>query len=190
MAVIYQITCKANGKSYIGQSTHSFNERYQNGEFWIETHNRELQRDCYEYGKDFMEVTILLDSPFIMQDELSAIESVLIEKRRTFHPNGYNLKRPYRNESATNNKTRLRPLKGPYVRSLINSEENSIKVRLNDNESNVLNYIAKFGPTPSHDINLKVNLSKQGLKVLLGRLKKQGLIQLHGRGPSAVYMLK
>jgi DNA-binding transcriptional regulator YiaG len=87
MGIIYKITNKQNGRSYIGGTSLSFENRYQN-RWWATTHNTELQDDAFKLGSDFFEVTFLFESE--NNDELGRIEQEMIEVHQTMTPNGYN----------------------------------------------------------------------------------------------------
>lgn len=64
------------------------------------------------------------------------------------------------------------------------------KVQLSTNEKIVVEFLRKNGPSSTSELREKTKMSPQGIKVLLGRLKKHGTIELRGRGPSAYYSLK
>lgn len=48
--IIYRIINNINGKSYIGQSTLSFNKRYKGGQWWKYTHNLLLKNSISKHG--------------------------------------------------------------------------------------------------------------------------------------------
>jgi|SRR5882724_5364478 len=88
--VIYKITNKINGMSYIGQTIHDFEYRYNhNGKWWINTHNAKLRNSAKKHGKDRFLVEILRDNVKTL-DELNRSEKLYIKKFNTLYPNGYN----------------------------------------------------------------------------------------------------
>lgn len=110
MPIIYKITCKNTGKSYIGKSENSFETRYCDGRFWAKTHNKQLQDDAYLYGKDNMIVQTLIESNAIHGQELLDLEQYFITKHRTFSPHGYNLRNPGRSDNSKSENHSAPPL--------------------------------------------------------------------------------
>jgi len=88
--LVYKIINKINGKTYIGQTTRSIEDR------WIEHCKPANELRSYisnaiqKHGKENFVIEEL--SKAVTQEELDALESKLIETHRTMSPNGYNLR--------------------------------------------------------------------------------------------------
>lgn len=93
MSFIYRIMCTKNGKSYIGKTERMFEDRYPDGRWWAETHNKMLMDDAFRWGQEFFETEILAETKLIGSD-LLALESFFIDRFRTMRPHGYNVVRP------------------------------------------------------------------------------------------------
>lgn len=88
--VIYKITNKINNKSYIGQTTKSFKERYNNGEWWEYTTNMHLWNAYRKYGKENFYVIEKMDIAFSRR-ELDLKERFYINALESNNPKkGYN----------------------------------------------------------------------------------------------------
>jgi group I intron endonuclease len=95
---VFQIKNTANGKIYLGSSLNL--EGPLNGHKFmlkIGNHrNKGLQKDWNEYGEDkfvfeILEVVKVKDDPdFNLEDELTLVEQIWIEKLQPFGENGYN----------------------------------------------------------------------------------------------------
>lgn len=99
---VYRIFNKKNGKSYIGSTIWTFNERYPGGRWWKWTHSNHLKKAVEKYGLESFEVQILNNS-IKNQKELIDIENLYIKQYNSLIPNGYNLI-----EASTLNENRLR----------------------------------------------------------------------------------
>lgn len=89
--IIYKITNIINGKSYIGQTKNTFNERYKNnGEWWNYTTNLHLWNSANKYGKDNFFVIKEMDIAFSKR-ELDLKERFYISALECNNPKkGYN----------------------------------------------------------------------------------------------------
>jgi group I intron endonuclease len=87
---VYRIFNKKNGKSYIGSTIWTFNERYPGGRWWKWTHSNHLKKAVEKYGLESFEVQILNNS-IKNQKELIDIENLYIKQYNSLIPNGYNL---------------------------------------------------------------------------------------------------
>jgi group I intron endonuclease len=88
--IIYKITNKINGLSYIGQTTKTFEERYNgSGHWWVCTGNAHLKNSASKYGHDKFVIEIL-EKDIKTIKELDRLEILYIKKFNTLHPNGYN----------------------------------------------------------------------------------------------------
>ncbi len=76
-----------------------------------------------------------------------------------------------------------------FISEKINSQD-SHKHHFPKNEKFVVDFLQKNGPSSTAELSSKAGITAQGMKMLLARLKKQGVVELRGRGPSAVYFLK
>lgn len=89
--IIYRIINKINNKSYIGQSTLSFNKRYRGGQWWKHTHNLLLKNSINKHGLENFYFEIL-DDNVIDIDELNRLEILYADKYNSYRPNGYNIR--------------------------------------------------------------------------------------------------
>ena len=87
--VIYKITNKINGKTYIGQTIHGFDKRY-NGNLKNNTHNQYLKRSITKHGIENFEVNKIFDIAF-SKEELDIKEDLWINYFDCVN-NGYNNK--------------------------------------------------------------------------------------------------
>lgn len=87
---VYRIFNKINGKSYIGITKWSFNERYPQGKWWKWTHNNHLISAVEKYGLNNFDVEILY-SKIDDVSHLLELEESFIKIYNSFVPNGYNL---------------------------------------------------------------------------------------------------
>ena len=86
--IVYKITNKINGKSYIGQTTRRLSKRWwehQKGHT-----NSILKLAIVKYGKDSFSLETLAVATNI--DLLNSLEEAYIESFETMAPSGYNLK--------------------------------------------------------------------------------------------------
>lgn len=87
--LIYKITNKLDGFAYIGQTTNSFERRYDCGKWWKYTSNDHLMHAVNKYGiKNFVIEFLAENVP--SQEELDRLEIDFIKTHNTLHPNGYN----------------------------------------------------------------------------------------------------
>lgn len=92
MPVIYKLTCKTSGKSYIGQTIYTAELRWKrhkkdakaNGAKQCTAINRAIRL----YGETDFEIATLIECS---REELDAHEVRLIEEHGTLCPNGYNI---------------------------------------------------------------------------------------------------
>lgn len=75
--IIYKIRNKINNKIYIGQTKHSFKERYKNN-LRKNTHNIELKNDIEKYGIDNFEIDEFFDIAY-SKEELDKLEQLYIK---------------------------------------------------------------------------------------------------------------
>lgn len=88
--VIYKITNKINGKSYIGRTSRCFDKRYKNGKWWIETDNLHLWRSVRKHGLENFYVIKEFDYAF-SRAELYTKERFYIQMFEATNPaKGYN----------------------------------------------------------------------------------------------------
>ena len=85
--IIYAIANTKTGKIYIGQTIHSFNDRYSGGKWWLYSDNNDLKQD-YEIYKKYFKIFILENE--LSVGELNEKETFYIQKLNTLSPNGYN----------------------------------------------------------------------------------------------------
>jgi DNA-binding XRE family transcriptional regulator len=85
---IYRIFNKNNGKSYVGATTRTFQERYLEGRWWAMTHNAELMDDAFLHGAMAFAVELLADN--VPAEELNQRENEFIQKFNCMSPTGYN----------------------------------------------------------------------------------------------------
>jgi group I intron endonuclease len=88
---IYKITCKTEGKSYIGQTTYSVEERYGQHlqKASTQTSNCRLVSEAiHKYGVSDITIETIVKVP---SEELDQKEQDFIKAFNTLHPNGYNL---------------------------------------------------------------------------------------------------
>lgn len=83
--VIYKITNKINGKSYIGRTSRCFDKRYKNGQWWIETDNLHLWRSVRKHGLENFYVIKEFDYAF-SRAELYRKEGFYIEMLEASNP--------------------------------------------------------------------------------------------------------
>ena len=96
--IIYKHTCP-NGKSYIGQTYRSVEERWSNGSGYynIKYFNNAIRK----YGWENIKHEILVEIEFEDIDELNQLEEDYIIKENTLYPNGYNLQTVGKNHVRT-----------------------------------------------------------------------------------------
>ncbi len=87
--LIYKISNKIDNKSYIGQTTKSFDGRYPNEQWWKTTHNEYLLEAVKEFGLVNFGVEFLAEN-IESQEELDRLEVLYIKEFDTMYPNGYN----------------------------------------------------------------------------------------------------
>lgn len=87
--IIYKITNKLNGKTYIGQTIRDLEQRFI--EHTFPSSGCKAIRDAIKkYGEENFSIEELAKAS--SQDELNKLEKFFIETRNTLSPNGYNLK--------------------------------------------------------------------------------------------------
>jgi group I intron endonuclease len=87
--IIYKITNKINNKVYIGQTTKSFNERYQN-DIGKNTHNQHLKNSIKKYGIKNFRISKQFDVAY-SKEELDDLEDTYITIYNTLNRQyGYN----------------------------------------------------------------------------------------------------
>lgn len=88
--IIYRIFNKKNGKSYIGQTIYTFNERYKGN--WIKnTHNIILKNSIDKNGAENFDFEILEENVDSIE-KLNELEVYYSEKYNSYRPNGYNIR--------------------------------------------------------------------------------------------------
>lgn len=88
--VIYKITNKITGQSYIGRTKYDFDTRYKGGEWWNETDNIHLWRSARKYGIENFYVIKEMDYAF-SKEELYRKERFYIKVLETNNPKkGFN----------------------------------------------------------------------------------------------------
>lgn len=87
--IIYKITNLIDGKCYIGQSTKSFNKRYNGGKWWKSTTSPYLKNAAKFYGHENFSVEILKEDVQSLE-ELNIQESFFIKEFNCMIPLGYN----------------------------------------------------------------------------------------------------
>lgn len=87
---IYRILNNVNGKSYIGSTESSFEERYPQGKWWKWTHSLHLKSAVEKYGLENFEKIILWEGETSPEDLIKK-EKESITEYKTMIPNGYNL---------------------------------------------------------------------------------------------------
>ena len=84
---VYILTCKANGKKYIGMTKRRLSARWSRGEGYAK--QEEIYADIQKYGWDGFEKESIIDG--VDQLEAAKIERELVEKHDTTNPQkGYN----------------------------------------------------------------------------------------------------
>ncbi len=86
--IIYKITNNIDGKSYIGQTVRTFNERYR-GNWPKYTHNSHLFNSVQKHGLINFKVEFL-EQNVESQEKLDELEVYYIKIFNTLEPNGYN----------------------------------------------------------------------------------------------------
>jgi hypothetical protein len=88
--IIYKITNLVNGKSYIGQTVHSFSKRYQAKCWWKSKNiNQYFKKAILFYGPEKFQIETLHENVGSLE-ELNLLEISLIKDHNTIFPNGYN----------------------------------------------------------------------------------------------------
>ncbi len=85
---IYRIFNIESGKSYIGQTTRNFKQRYW-GKWYNSTGNQYLKNSVKKYGENKFSVQIL-EKEVSSFEELDRLEKYYIQKYNSLCPNGYN----------------------------------------------------------------------------------------------------
>lgn len=88
---IYRILNKIDGKSYIGQTQHTFEERYNKYKWWQKPSNKYLINAAEKYGIENFEIQILKDDIQTLE-ELNINETYYANLYNTYRPNGYNIR--------------------------------------------------------------------------------------------------
>jgi group I intron endonuclease len=108
MGVIYKVTCKTTGKSYIGQTKHT--SRYRWNQHMYEIRNptvnqsRKLNNAVLKYGEDDF---VIEDVWTVLEEDLDFYEQLAIELYDTFR-NGYNLTKGGKEQQEVSSDTRER----------------------------------------------------------------------------------
>lgn len=102
--VIYKITNKINGKSYIGQTIGSIESRWK-AHNWTKNGCRVLKNAIDKYGKDNFKIEVIEVCNSL--EQLDKQEMFWIKELNTLVPHGYNLKTGG-NRSAYSDETRKR----------------------------------------------------------------------------------
>jgi group I intron endonuclease len=84
--IIYKLTNKNNGMSYIGQTTGLLESRIS--QHLREKRNRHITNALKKYGKDVFEIEVLVCC--FDKNSLNAAEVYFVQKFNTLFPNGYN----------------------------------------------------------------------------------------------------
>lgn len=155
--IIYKITNKVNGKTYIGQTIHNFDKRYSGS---IEnTNNKHLKRSIDKYGIENFEVNKQIDVAF-SREELNIKEKCWIAIYDSFN-NGYNMTTGGEGTSGLNafaNKTEEEmKIIGKKI-----SEANKGKHRTNEAKRKMSK--ARKGKHLSEEHKRKINESRKGNK--------------------------
>lgn len=88
--IVYLIRHRISGKCYVGQTIHTFRQRYSGGRWWDKTTSSQLKIDVKRDGKDRFEVIILAHS--LPTQELNRMEALYAQEHNAYEPNGYNSK--------------------------------------------------------------------------------------------------
>lgn len=96
---IYAITNDVNDKIYIGKTSKELENRmYQHLRIVdLNIDNRPLYKDMREYGKEHFKIQSLVEI-YLVYDFSENIETYMINKLNTKHPNGYNILNQYFND--------------------------------------------------------------------------------------------
>jgi group I intron endonuclease len=109
MGVIYLITCKTTGKSYVGQTKHTSRHRWNQHLYEVRhprvNQSRKLNNAILKYGADDFEIVDLYTN--VPDCELDALEQEQIELQGTFG-DGYNLTKGGKEQQEVSNDTRER----------------------------------------------------------------------------------
>ena len=157
--IIYKIENKINGKIYIGQTTKSFKERYNNDVAKF-THNQHLKDSIEKYGIKNFEITEEFDIAYSME-ELNKKENHYINLyKSTDRKFGYNKKTGGAN-GRHNEETKKKISLSKQGKTL--SEETRKKISLSKQGENNHFYgkTNKWGHH-SEETRRKMSLSKQG----------------------------
>lgn len=89
--IVYKISHKESGKSYIGVTRQSVRKRWYDHIYCalVEKRKSAFWAAIRKYGPDMFETHILYEA--VNERELMSVESALISVHNTFTPNGYNL---------------------------------------------------------------------------------------------------
>jgi group I intron endonuclease len=88
---IYRIFNKIDGKSYIGQTQHTFETRYNKYKWWQSPSNEYLVNAAKKYGIENFDIEILKEGINNLED-LNKYESYYADLYNTYRPNGYNIR--------------------------------------------------------------------------------------------------
>jgi group I intron endonuclease len=136
--VIYLLTCKPNGKKYVGQAvnfTGRINRPWGMEGRWkshvkealegSKDHCRLLNNAIRKYGADAFERTVLCECKI---EELDEMEENFMHEHNVFEPNGYNLKRGGTRGKWSEESKRL---KSEAMKGTTHTEEAKIKMSVN-----------------------------------------------------------
>jgi len=86
---IYKVTNLANGKTYIGQTTKSLEERWREHLYTNPTRKYLLHKAIQKYGKENFKIELLAEAHF--SEMIDDLERFYITQYNSIQPNGYNL---------------------------------------------------------------------------------------------------
>lgn len=120
--VIYKLTNKKNGKSYIGQTTQSLTERLwqHSNRSPSQTHRSAIYNAIKKNGIKAFTIEIIATASSL--EELNELEVLYIKKHSTLAPDGYNLLKGGDNrECHPNTKRKIsKSLKGTQIKNRMN----------------------------------------------------------------------
>jgi hypothetical protein len=88
---VYRIFNSVDGKSYIGITKWTFDERYPFGKWWKWTHSKHLKLAIKKYGLESFSHEILWQGETSSESEMIELEKTYIRQYNSFVPDGYNL---------------------------------------------------------------------------------------------------
>jgi len=159
--VIYKITNKVNGLSYIGQTINSFKKRW--GEHCSKASNKTyIDRAIKKYGKENFKTSIIKHCNNIQ--DLNQEEKNYILQENTLYPNGYNLKIGGNNGPLTEYvKNRIKEgMKGMKRKPL--SKERKSEIALKQSKAMMGKNTWMKGKKHKESSKLKVSLALKGTR--------------------------